>query len=237
MKISDLCLSERPREKAVSHGVGALSNAELLAVLLRSGTKEKSALEMAQSLLGSAGGSLVDLSRIPMEGLFSFPGIKSSKAVTLLAAFELGRRLVSESSNMERCPLTGAEGVFRRMIPRLKGVRHEECWVLFVNKSQYVTGDMRMSSGGDDSTTIDVRCILREALSRYAQAIVLVHNHPSGNPLPGEADIRATKSLRRAAEAMDILLLDHVIICDDCYYSFCDERIVRPGNGPAPSDG
>lgn len=227
MKISELCFSERPREKALSRGAGSLSNAELLAVLLRSGTRESSAVELAQTILRSAGGSLVELSRLPLETLVSFPGIKSSKAATLIASFELGRRLVAETSTIEKCPLTGAEGVFKRMIPRLKGLRHEECWVLFINKSQYVTGDLRMSSGGDDSTTIDVRCILREALSRRAQALVLVHNHPSGNPLPGEADIKATAALKKAAEAMDILLLDHVIICDDCYYSFCDERVGR----------
>ena len=229
MKISELCPSERPREKALSHGAGSLSNAELLAVLLRSGTRDASALELAQTLLGASGGSLIGLSRFTSRKLSSFPGIKDSKAVSLLSAFELGRRMMSENSAVAKVPLTGAAGVYRRMIPHLKGIQHEECWVLFVNKSQYVIGDMRLSSGGDDSTTIDVRCVLREALSRCAQAIILVHNHPSGNPQPGNADIKATASLKKAAEVVDILLLDHVIICDDCYYSFCDEMTVSAG--------
>jgi len=225
MKISQLCFSERPREKLVSRGPVALSNAELLAVILRSGTRETSVIELAQDLFSSADGSLVTLSSFPLDRLMSFPGIKTSKAVSLLAAFELGRRMMSEVSTLDRRPLTGASGVFKHFKPMLKGLDHEECWILFVNRSNMIIGSSRMSCGGDDSTTIDNRAILREALARHSSAIVLVHNHPSGNPLPGKADIEATASLKKAAEAMEILLLDHVIICDDCYYSFCDETL------------
>jgi len=227
MKISQLCSSERPREKLVSRGPIALSNAELLSVILRSGTHEASVIELAQDLFSSAGGSLVTLSSFPLEKLMSFSGIKTSKAVSLLAAFELGRRMIMESGTLDRTPLTGAAGVFRHFRPMLKGLNHEECWILFVNRSNFIIGSSKMSNGGDDSTTIDNRCILREALMRHASAIVLVHNHPSGNPLPGKADMEATKSLKAAAEAMDILLLDHVIISDDCYYSFCDETLSK----------
>lgn len=228
MKMSQLCLSERPREKAASHGTGTLSDAELLAVLLRTGTREMSAVELSQTIMNAAGGSLVKLSQFGLEGLSTFPGVKLSKAVTLLAALELGRRLMAENCTEKKAPVRGADAVYRWMLPKMKGLRHEECWVLFLDKAQCITGDMRMSIGGDDSTVIDVRCIIREALSRHAGALILAHNHPSGNPLPGEADVRETLNLKKAAEAVAIPLMDHVIICDDCYYSFCDECVGRP---------
>lgn len=208
----------------ISGGPAALSNAELLAVILRSGTRELGALDLAQTLYSSAGGSLVALSSFTLDRLMSIPGIKSSKALSLMASFELGRRMIMERGT-GRVPLTGASGVYAYFRPRMKGLKHEECWVLFVNRSNFITGSLRMSQGCDDSTTIDNRTILREALIHHAGAIVLVHNHPSGNPLPGKADVEATASLKEAAEAMDILLLDHVIVCDDCYYSFCDEAV------------
>jgi len=204
-----------------------LSNAELLAVILRSGTRESSAIDLAQTLFSSADGKLVSLSSFPLDRLMSFPGIKTSKAVSLLASFELGRRMMMEAEALDRTPLTGASGVFKYFRPKLKGLDHEECWIMFVNRSNFIIGSAKMSFGGDDSTTIDNRSILREALMRHASAMVLVHNHPSGNPLPGRADVEATESLKKAAEAMDILLLDHVIICDDCYYSFCDETMSK----------
>ncbi len=227
MKISDYCASERPREKLLSRGPAALGNAELLAILLRVGKPGESVLDLAHRLLASADGSLLKLSGSTPKELCLHSGIKHDKAATLLAAFELGRRFLSEASWLPAESITTPDQVYRTMIPLLKGLDHEECWVLLLNKAQKAIGRLKMTRGGSSSTTIDVKDILRAALDHGAQGIILVHNHPSGNPLPGAADIAETKALVKAARPMDLTVLDHVIVCDSCYYSFTDERMTQ----------
>ena len=227
MKISDCCASERPREKLLSRGPAALGNAELLAILLRVGSPGESVLDLAHRLLASVDGSLLKLSGSTPEQLCLHSGIKQDKAATLLAAFELGRRFLAEASWLPAESVTTPGQVYRTMIPLLKGLDHEECWILLVNKAQKLIGRRQMTRGGSGSTTIDIKDILKAALDQGAQGIILVHNHPSGNPFPGAADIAETKALQKAARPMDLTLLDHVIVCDSCYYSFTDDRMTQ----------
>ncbi|MBR1576576.1 MAG: DNA repair protein RadC [Bacteroidales bacterium] len=227
MKISDFSPSERPREKLLARGPRALGTAELLAILLRTGTRDANVLDLAHRLFSRAGGRLTRLAAFCREDLCALPGIKSDKAATLLAAFELGRRFLDETQAHPADPIRTPEQVYQIMIPTLKGLTHEECWVLMVNQAQRLIDRQQMTLGGSVATTIDVKDIIRRALDRGAQGLILVHNHPSGDPRPGQADISETKALQKAARSMELTLLDHIIVCDDAYYSFTDERTVQ----------
>jgi DNA repair protein RadC len=227
MKIKELTEGERPRERMVKYGPEALGTGELLAILLRSGTKGESAVELAQRLLALAGGSLAQLSQLPLERLRKQRGLGGAKVLPVLAALELGRRFMEESSRFEKISIIAPSQVYRLMKPVLKGLETEECWVIYLNSARYITGREKVSTGGLNSTVFDVKKIVSSALDRRAQSLVLVHNHPSGNPRPGAEDLEQTKALHRALDAMSIKLLDHVVFCDDCYYSFADELIYR----------
>lgn len=209
----------------MARGASSLSNGELLSVLLRNGNSRESALELSQRLLAMADGRLSELFNFPAEKMCSVPGIGFAKASSVLAAFELGKRFLSEGSSVEKKPLVTARMVFDVMLPQLKGLKHEECWILLLNDSSYLTSKQRVTSGGGRATVIDVRQVVRLALDRSASGIILVHNHPSGNPHPSAADIKQTDALHKAAEACAIDLLDHVVICDDCFFSFSEERM------------
>ncbi len=229
MKIKDLSADERPREKMLARGAGSLSDGELLAVLLRSGHRDTSALDLARQLLALGEGRLGVLFHLTQDRLQSLPGIGPGKAASVIAAFELGRRFLKEESSVVKTPLVTARQVYDRMIPQLKGLPAEECWVLFLNNHNYLIGMTRASSGGGSQTVIDIRHIIRLALDKGASALILVHNHPSGNPTPSRADIRQTDALRAGVGAMGLDLLDHVVVADDSFYSFADERMYRAG--------
>ena len=227
MKIKELTEGERPRERMVEYGPEALGTGELLAILLRTGTAGESAVELAQRLLALAGGSLVQLSRMPLERLRSQRGLGGTKVLPVLAALELGRRFMSEESRLDKISIIAPSQVYRLMKPSLKGLETEECWVIYLNPSRYVIGKEKVSAGGLDSTILDVRKIASSALERRARSLILVHNHPSGNPRPGSEDLNQTLALRGALDSLSISLLDHVVFCDDCYYSFADELVYR----------
>lgn len=225
MRIKDLRADERPREKLLARGAGSLSNGELLAVLLRSGNPRCSVLELSRQLLDLSDGRLGALFNLPRERMLSLPGIGAGKAASVLAAFELGRRFLMEESSVVKRPLLTAQGVHELMLPQLKGLQHEECWVLFLNMHRYLIGKMRVSSGGSNSTTFDIRQIIRAALDKGATALILVHNHPTGNPTPGPSDIRRTEELRKGVATLGLELTDHVVVADDSCYSFADNRM------------
>lgn len=224
MKLKDWNKEERPRERVVRSGAKTLSNAELLALFIGSGVPGTNAVDVAQELLSSVGGRLGALYRRSMKDLMKTKGIGLARAVTLTAALELGRRYMAEEA-AETSVITGPEDVFRLMLPILKGLDHEECWVLYLNRSNRVIGQERMTTGTVDGTFIDTKRILRNVLERQARAVILVHNHPSGSPLPGETDIRTTRQLQLALRTFETQLFDHVIIADGAYYSFQEERI------------
>ena len=233
MKMKELCQDDRPREKMLSKGKDSLSNAELLAILLRTGTGGQNAVETARSLLQLAGGSLSELSGLSVERMCGIAGIGSGKAATIAAALELGRRAGAEKSGIRKVSVTDAGMVWRMMRTQMKEMRHEECWVIYLNRANYVMARERFSIGGLESTVVDVKMIVRTALEKLASGIILVHNHPSGNPLPGSADIRVTERLKKALDTFDISLVDHVIVCDDRYYREEKRREERTGPGKA----
>ena len=226
MKMTELCLDDRPREKMLDKGPSALSNAELLAIMIRTGTGKMNAVDVARTLLQKADERLNEVADMSVEKLCSVCGIGPSKAVSISAAFELGRRCALEMTVREKVAVSSPKTVFRMMLPLLKGLDHEECWVMFLNRANYVLGKERMSVGGLESTVMDVKAILRRALDRKAAGVILVHNHPSGSALPGQADIRQTGILKKALQTCEISLIDHVVIAEDNWYSFADERLV-----------
>ena len=227
MKMKELCSDERPREKLVGKGAGALSNAELLAIMLRTGTGKSNAVDLAREMLKGAGGTLNSVSAMPLERLCAFNGIGPGKAATVVAAFELGRRAFSEQNSTSSRTVSNPKDVYRMMIPHMKSLDHEECWAVFLNRANVLIDKEMMSSGGLESTVIDCKMIVRRAIEKKASGLILVHNHPSGSAMPGTADIRQTEILKKALATCDISLIDHVVVASDCFYSFADEELVR----------
>lgn len=227
MKIKDYCESERPREKLLSKGAGAMSNAELLAILIGSGTKEENVLEVSNKLLKISDGKLSGIAGMDPGQITSVNGIGKNKYAAIAAALELGRRCALEDPGIEKSSITSAGMVYRIMIPHMKGLDHEECWILLLNRANYVIHKEMIGLGGITSTTVDTKIIMKKALDKKACGIILVHNHPSTNPRPGKMDIDVTSSLRKASQTLDISLIDHVIISDDSYYSFAEDRVIE----------
>lgn len=227
MRLKELYDDERPREKMILKGASALSNSELLAILLRSGTRENNAVDLARALLQKAEGQLNCLAGMSMEKMCTTHGVGPAKAVSLAAAFELGRRCTEELLSGKRISIRSPETVFRLMTSHMRNLTHEECWILFLDRANHLIGKEMLSRGGLDSTTLDSRIIIRKAADRTAPNIILVHNHPSGSATPGGTDINQTRILRKVLELCDITLLDHVIIGRDSWYSFADERLVQ----------
>lgn len=225
MKMKEVDREDRPREKLLEQGPASLSKEELLAILMRTGTGGKNVVDMARELLDSARGSLTELAAAGVGPMRRISGIGRDKAATVMAALELGRRFAAEKSRLDGISVTGPGLVFRNILPQLKGLDHEEAWAFFLNRANYVTFKERISSGNWDSTVLDVRVILRRALDQRSKGVILVHNHPSGNPRPGQADMQLTARLKEGLAAVDIALIDHIIVCDDRYYSFSEEKV------------
>ena len=225
MKMTDLYVDERPREKMLAKGAGAMSNAELLAILIGSGTQKENVIEVANRLLAVNEGKLSMIADMDAGRMKEIGGIGSVRYTTIAAAFELGKRCCLEDPGIERVPLTDADIVFRMMIPRLKGLDHEEFWIIFLNRANYIIHKEMISRGGLSSTVVDPKLVVKRALDKRASGLIMVHNHPSGNPRPGHSDLTETERMKKAANTFDIALLDHIIICDDCYFSFADDRV------------
>ena len=223
--IKDWALEDRPREKLLSKGMTSLSNAELLAILIRSGGPEASAVELARQILKEAGNNLQELGRRSVSDLVKHNGMGPVKAITIVAALELGRRR-KKSELRDKVRISGSQDVYALFQPLIADLSHEEFWVLLLNRSNRVIDNIRISQGGISGTVIDVRLILKNALDRLASSLILCHNHPSGNLKPSEADIKITSKITHAGKTMDIQLLDHIIIADNSYFSFSDEGLV-----------
>lgn len=218
-------VEERPREKVMANGIQYLSNAELLAILLGSGTRNMSAVELARQILRISGNNLHELGRQHVGDLIKIRGVGPAKAITLLAAMELGRRR-SGMHRVEKIPVKSSETVYKLFHPLLGDLDHEEFWLLMLNRANKVVGRYKVSQGGLSGTVIDTRIILKKALDNLASSIIVCHNHPSGNKQPSDADVKITEKLKKAAEILEIKLLDHVIISDKSYFSFADEGLV-----------
>lgn len=227
MKMKDYVIGEKPREKLRLRGAKSLSNAELLAILLGSGTGGKNVLEVSQELMVSAGGRLTLLGAMPLEQLMQQKGVGEVRAIGIAAALELGRRCFEEMSMVDKRAVTSPELVYRVMIPVMKHLDHEESWALYLNRNNYLIGKEMITVGRMETTLIDTRRIVRKAIEKQCSQVVLVHNHPSGQALPSQADIRQTDILRKALAAVEIGLLDHIIVCEDSFFSFSEEKLVK----------
>ena len=222
LSIKDWRVEDRPREKMLERGVGALTDAELLAVLLRTGSSEGSAVDLARKLIDSAENSICGVSKFSLDSITRIKGIGTAKALTLIAAFEAGRRSMSAGKDNDRV-ITDARSAVELVAPSIANLDHEECWAIFLNRSNRVIAKERMSSGGISSTTFDIKMVVKRAVEKLSSSIILIHNHPGGNPTPGESDRKQTAALRKAASLLDISLLDHIIVARNKYFSFSEE--------------
>ena len=221
LTISRWAEEDRPREKMISKGAKALSNAELLAILIGSGSDEDSAVGLMQKVLAAYGNSLDRVGRLGVDELCRFKGIGPAKAITILAACELGRRRAVEQP--ERRQVRSSAQVYDYFYPLMRDLPVEECHVLLLNQSATVIDSVRLGVGGLTETLADVRLIFREALLKRATAIILCHNHPSGNLRPSAHDDRLTREVQEGARLLNITFADHVIFTDNGYYSYADE--------------
>jgi DNA repair protein RadC len=223
--IKEWAEDDRPREKMLTKGLAALSNAELIAILLRIGTTGESAVELAKKLLNSVENNLNELARLGVKDFQNFKGIGETKAIQIIAALELGRRRKMEEVT-DRGRINNSTDVSAVFGALLGDLPYEEFWVLFLNRSNTIIGKEKISQGGISGTVTDVRIILKFALDKMSSSIILCHNHPSGNKKPSEQDISITKKIKEAGALMDIILLDHIIIVLGGFYSFADEGIL-----------
>ncbi len=216
---------DRPREKFLLKGKAALSDAELLAILLGSGSRNESAVQLAQRILSHSQHNLNELGKRTVVQLMEFKGIGEAKAITIAAALELGRRRRLEEVQ-ERYKISSSKSVFEVMQPLIGELPHEEFWVLFLNNSNKILHKELMSKGGMTGTVVDIRLIFKSALEYKATSLILTHNHPSGKLQASDADKEITQRLKLAGQQLDILVLDHVIITETGYLSFADEGIL-----------
>lgn len=222
MKIKEWAEEDRPREKMLLKGVSALSNAELLAILLRSGNAEESAVQLARQVLSSVADNLHALGRLTFADLRKFKGIGPTKAVTIAAALELGKRR-GNSEQPERPVIRSSRDAWLLFQPLLADLPHEELWIALTNRANRVVQTIKISQGGTGETVADLRIILKAAIQALAQGMVLCHNHPSGHCRPSTQDDTLTLRLQKAAQLVEITLLDHIIVTDRAYYSYADE--------------
>lgn len=213
---------ERPREKLILKGISSLSNKELLAILVGSGTPQTSAVGLSEQILHYVHHDLVQLGKLNINDLMRFKGMGEAKAIRLVASMELGRRRQAEDYPKVNI-ITSSKDIYILLLSDMSDLITEEFWVIFLNHRNKIIGKERISSGGLTATVVDVRILFKEAIERLATAIVIAHNHPSGTLKPSRADIQLTQKIKNASKLLDIQLLDHLIVADSGYYSFADD--------------
>lgn len=221
MTIKSWALDDRPREKLIAKGKAVLSSAELIAILIGSGNKSESAVDVSKRILESVHHNINELAKLSIEKLTEFKGIGPVKAITIITALELGKRRQYESS-IEISKIGSSKQVFELMQPILGELPHEEFWVLYLNNSNKVLSKDQISKGGITGTLVDIRLLYKRAIELSAIAIIICHNHPSGKLKPSLSDKQLTKKIKIAGESLDIKLLDHLIITEKSYFSFAD---------------
>ena len=225
LRIKDWAPEDRPREKLLSKGLKSLTDAELLAILIGSGQKNESAVEVAKKVLNLTQNNLNELGKLSKKDFETIKGIGEAKAIILISALELGRRR-KFSESKEKYKINSSKDAFNFMQPFLEDLSYEEFWVIYMNRSNRITDQIKISQGGVSGTVIDVRIILKHAIEKLASNLIVCHNHPSGNLQPSESDKQITNKLKEAAKFHDIQVLDHLIIGDNSYFSFADEGIM-----------
>lgn len=214
--------ADRPREKLMNSGRHTLSDSELLAILIRSGSRDETAVELGRRILRESGNDLTKLSRLSVKELSDFKGMGNVKAITIVAALELGRRRrLAEATEQRR--ISSSKEVAALFLPLLNDLPYEEFWALMLNRNNQVISQYQVSKGGISGTIVDPRLIFKKAVECMASGVILCHNHPSGNRQPSDADLHLTKKLKEGGRLLDIQVLDHLIIAGESYFSFADE--------------
>lgn len=225
LTIKSLSEDDRPREKLASLGRQNLSDAELIAIILGSGNKKETAVQLAQRILSENNNNINQIAKLSLAELKKYNGVGEAKAVNIAAAFELGRRRNDLETN-EKVKITSSNVAYKVLQKRLSDLPHEEFWVLILNRANQVVKEEYLSKGGISGTVVDVRLICKAAIENNASGIVIAHNHPSGQLTASEQDKSITKKLKEALKTFEIALLDHLIIGDQQYYSFADDGIL-----------
>jgi len=216
---------DKPREKLMNKGKASLSDAELIAILIGSGSRNESAVQLSKRILSSVDNNLNALGKLSLQQLMNFKGIGEAKAISIQASMELGRRRRAEEA-IELKKITSSKSIFELMQPIIGELPHEEFWIIYLNNSNKVVSKSQLSKGGITGTLVDVRLVFKNAIEIGAVGIILIHNHPSGALQPSEADKQITRKLKLAGESLDIKILDHLIITETNYFSFADEGIL-----------
>ena len=225
LTIPDWAVQDRPREKYLSLGSSSLSDAELIAILLRSGTKNESAVDVARKLMAQCQNNINRVSEIPLNVLTKINGIGKVKALTLLVAFELGKRC-RVATVVQKRKINATADVVELMQTKNARLGFEEFWVVFVNQASVLLGVENFGRGGLTSTSVDIRLILLKALELKATGFFMCHNHPSGDLAPSKIDMALTMQIKEAALLLSLQLLDHIVICKEAYYSFAENNIL-----------
>jgi len=215
---------DKPREKLMLKGKSVLSDAELIAILIGSGSRNESAVDLSKRILASVDNNLNALGKLSLSQLMQFKGIGEAKAISIIAALELGRRRRSEDA-VELKKITSSKIIFEIMQPIIGELPHEEFWIIYMNNSNKVIAKSQLSKGGITGTLVDVRIVFKTALEMGATALILCHNHPSGTLIPSDADKQITRKLKLAGDSLEIKVLDHLIVTETSYFSFADEGI------------
>lgn len=218
-------IEDRPREKLLSKGAMALSQSELLAIILGSGSREKSAVALASQLLTNYDNNLLNLAKANFEDLISVKGIGPAKAISILACLELVKRKMSSEAKVYK-QIRSSQDAYYVFDPLFQDLQHEEFWVIYLNRNNRVIKSENLSKGGVAGTVVDQKIIFKRALQLLASSIVLAHNHPSGNLKPSQEDLRITKKIKAGAEILGLKVLDHLIVSETGYFSFSDEGLL-----------
>jgi len=216
---------DRPREKLILKGKVSLSDAELIAILIGSGNSEQTAVELSQHILSACENNLANLARLSVKDLEKFRGIGEAKAIAIVAALEIGRRR-KEAEPTKKSFIQSSEDAFNLLQGDLMDLTHEEFWMILMKRNNEVIRKEMISSGGVSGTVVDAKLVFKRALEMTSSAIILAHNHPSGNLKPSEEDMRLTKKMKEAGKTLDIAILDHLIITDNDFYSFSDNGML-----------
>ncbi len=225
ISIKDWSEDDRPREKLLQKGIQTLSDAELVAILIGSGNKEMSAVDLGKHILLANDNNLNNVAKKSVSDLMKFKGIGQAKAISILSALELGKRRESIEAELQK-KISSSQDIFKIMNVKFRDLPYEEFWVIYLNRSNKIIHKEKMSQGGISGTVVDVRLILKKAIEYLASSIILSHNHPSGQLKPSQQDIEITRKLKKASSYLDISILDHVIVADNMYFSFADDGIL-----------
>lgn len=225
MSIKFLAEDDRPREKFLLKGKNALSDSELLAIIMRNGSRNETAIELARKILASVGNNWHELSKLSVKDLMKFHGVGEVKAIEISVALEIGRRRAAQEIP-DKVKIEDSKAIFTVLHPFLSDLQTEEFWAIFLNQNNKILHKTRLTSGGINQSVVDIRVLFKLALEHFSTGLIIAHNHPSGNLKPSQEDLNITKKINEAGNILQISLLDHIIIAQNSYFSFADEGLL-----------